>query len=916
MYKMPKWTGVFLLLLLIGWQSVALGDELQIKALKPGAQLKVDGVVGDDKAMVRVSDAEGKPLLGLGEMDFSVTQWGRTARIISVEAVAESLDVPRHIVLVLDNSSSMDQRNAITPLLAGVDELLKIVRPIDQVHVVVFDKMQTVRVAGRELNVRIFESNNPVALKSLVAETYRDRITPTTVLYEGILAGIDIIRTLPAKSPKFLVVFSDGEDLNSAFKDDVVTEAAKGAAGFNAYAIDFMPVADTDKFLSEFADQNKGQIWKATSETNLVPIFQSVASRMQYSYMVSYLFQATGNLVVSPASVTIDELGVGDTLTRRLDTPGLVLRPTVDSAYGISSWNLTVANADGEVARVAGDGAPDAELNVPLPSSDPAGLIAGGDLKVTMEVQDGKGQKLALTAAPVKVNVFKTSGSLDVTTASVDIDELNVGNKRTLKLDPPDLMLRPVVDSSYGIERWSLTVTNADGEVAEMAGEGPPTAELRVPLSIDDVASLAAGGDLNVAMEALDGKGQKLALAAVPVKVNVYQTKGNLAVSPPSVTIEEIKTIDASPMLGHIYFDEGSSEISERYVRFASPDSTAEFNEQEFRDMLEKYYQVLNIVGKRLTDNSAATITLVGCNDNTGIEKGNRKLSTQRAEAVKNYLQTIWKIDPERIKTEARNLPEKPSTSRLDEGRTDNRRVEIISSDPAILVPILSVYLTTRIDTPSLSLNPEVVSPHGIARWTLNVSNADGTVAEMAGEGAPSPALNVPLSTRNLATLATSGNMASKMELWDRKGQAMVLSPPPVKVNFVQTSQRMAQKEDMLIQEKYALILFDFDSDMIDSRNQKIVNGIADRIRKLPQATVDIVGHTDNIGTEKYNIGLSERRAQTVYKMLTAAEGEIADERIRHRGVGPNEPLYDNTTSEARAFNRTVTITLEYRATE
>jgi outer membrane protein OmpA-like peptidoglycan-associated protein len=160
--------------------------------------------------------------------------------------------------------------------------------------------------------------------------------------------------------------------------------------------------------------------------------------------------------------------------------------------------------------------------------------------------------------------------------------------------------------------------------------------------------------------------------------------------------------------------------------------------------------------------------------------------------------------------------------------------------------------------------------------------------------------------------MATGGAIAVKMELQDNKGRSVVFSPEPVKVNFIQTKQRLAQKQDLKVQEKYALILFDFDKDTIDARNQEIVNKVVARIRELPQATVEIVGHTDSIGKEAYNIKLSDRRALAVFKLLAAAYGENASDRIRYSGVGPNTPLYDNLSPEARSFNRTVTITLEY----
>ena len=93
-----------------------------------------------------------------------------------------------------------------------------------------------------------------------------------------------------------------------------------------------------------------------------------------------------------------------------------------------------------------------------------------------------------------------------------------------------------------------------------------------------------------------------------------------------------------------------------------------------------------------------------------------------------------------------------------------------------------------------------------------------------------------------------------------------------------------------MVQEKYALILFDFDKDTIGPENQEIVNRIVARIKTLPQAKVEIVGHTDNIGKEAYNQKLSERRALAVYKLLSAAYGEAPGDRIRYSGVGPKMP--------------------------
>ncbi len=795
-------------LLLVGQTFAFDAADVRVTAAKPGATVTVERVLDDGNVLLSVSDAGKNPVLGLTTDDFLVTADGRTAKITSVKPISESLEVPRHIVLVLDNSDSMRQRNAVEPLLAGVDELLKIVRPIDQVQVVVFSGGDRMEMGGRSLRVKIFSSNNPLEVKNFVAEVYRDGITLTTRLYEAMLAGLELVRALPGNEPRFMVVFSDGEDLNSAYKERDVISAAEGIGRFQAYGIDYMPGAEKDQFLTQFTEGHSGEIWKATSETNLVPIFQSVASKMQYYYVVSYLFPTTGSLAAAPPSLTVDE----------------------------------VKNFDAAA-----------------PTEGPAAEAA------TMR-----------------------------------------------RIDTDALILRPLVDTVYGVATWKITVANNDGALAVKVGEGTPEAAIEVPLKTDILPRLAAGGDITATMELQDRKGQTLMLTAQPVKVNYMLTSGSLAAAPSSLTIEEIKTIDSSPMLGYVYFSEGSSEIPDRYVRLAGGDEIKAFDEQRFRDTLEKYYQVLNIVGKRLNDNPDAHVTLVGCNSNTGAEKGNRKLSTARAEAVRNYLQTVWSIAPERMQIEARSLPGIPSSSRLAEGKEENRRVEIRSDDSAILSPVRSVYMTTRIDTAALTLQPVVKAAHGVARWTIAAANGSGSLGKVSGEGEPPAQINLPLNTGGLDEMAAGGDVTVNMVVEDHKGQELLLAAGPIKVNFIRTSQRLAEKQDFRVQEKYALILFDFDSDAISAGNQEIVERITDRIEALPQASAEIVGHTDNIGKENYNIKLSERRALAVRKLLSVAYGQEAGDHLRDRGVGPHEPLYDNATPEARAFNRTVTITLEY----
>ena len=86
-------------------------------------------------------------------------------------------------------------------------------------------------------------------------------------------------------------------------------------------------------------------------------------------------------------------------------------------------------------------------------------------------------------------------------------------------------------------------------------------------------------------------------------------------------------------------------------------------------------------------------------------------------------------------------------------------------------------------------------------------------------------------------------------------------------------------------------------------------------LRTLPSASVKVIGHTDNIGKENYNLSLSERRAKAVFESMLVS-GMAPGEDVTYAGVGPFTPLYDNSTPEGRALNRTVTVTLEYEKAE
>jgi outer membrane protein OmpA-like peptidoglycan-associated protein len=80
------------------------------------------------------------------------------------------------------------------------------------------------------------------------------------------------------------------------------------------------------------------------------------------------------------------------------------------------------------------------------------------------------------------------------------------------------------------------------------------------------------------------------------------------------------------------------------------------------------------------------------------------------------------------------------------------------------------------------------------------------------------------------------------------------------------------------------------------------LNRLVALLRENPTITTEISGHTDNIGNDKDNLLLSERRAQAVVKYLV--DNGIPAERLQAKGYGETKPVEDNNSEAGRAANR------------
>lgn len=103
-------------------------------------------------------------------------------------------------------------------------------------------------------------------------------------------------------------------------------------------------------------------------------------------------------------------------------------------------------------------------------------------------------------------------------------------------------------------------------------------------------------------------------------------------------------------------------------------------------------------------------------------------------------------------------------------------------------------------------------------------------------------------------------------------------------------------------------ILFAFDSDQVSSGLRRDLRALANNLQRYPNSTVQITGHTDDIGTRAYNRDLSLRRANSVASILMS--NGVSGNRIRTFGAGFDQPIASNRTPDGRALNRRVDIVI------
>ncbi|MDH4091803.1 MAG: OmpA family protein [Cyclobacteriaceae bacterium] len=99
-------------------------------------------------------------------------------------------------------------------------------------------------------------------------------------------------------------------------------------------------------------------------------------------------------------------------------------------------------------------------------------------------------------------------------------------------------------------------------------------------------------------------------------------------------------------------------------------------------------------------------------------------------------------------------------------------------------------------------------------------------------------------------------------------------------------------------------IFFDYDQYELKQKSLPELLKVIRFLTANPSISVEISGHTDNIGSDLYNRQLSDKRAISVYNYLIS--NGIDKNRLSHKGYGPDVPVASNDTEEGRKLNRRI----------
>jgi len=332
------------------------------------------------------------------------------------------------------------------------------------------------------------------------------------------------------------------------------------------------------------------------------------------------------------------------------------------------------------------------------------------------------------------------------------------------------------------------------------------------------------------------------------------------------------------PLVNAVFFDKNSYQIPSFY-KYSKEDDYDLF----FGSPIEMHKYVLVRISEILKNNSNAKVILQsstsGNDESDGIE-----LSRKRSTEVRKVLNNLG-INNNRIEENVLLLAKNPSNPDVEEGRIENRRVELI---------IKNAFLQEYVDL----LNYKRL--YGNIEYNIKAENLDNKDIKIKN--------NINDETINLnesgiynlkfkKDIKFDDNIL-KIKLFAENNSNKISDEIDIDLSKVNEINSELNLDNFL-----AILLFDFNSNELSNENKMLLNQL---VEKLPSgSTIEIIGSTDIIGTNEYNLELARQRASNTQKYINS----IARDKFKIV-LKTNVDKFSDGTPQGRFLNRSIKIRL------
>ncbi|MBI5324884.1 MAG: OmpA family protein [Ignavibacteriae bacterium] len=366
----------------------------------------------------------------------------------------------------------------------------------------------------------------------------------------------------------------------------------------------------------------------------------------------------------------------------------------------------------------------------------------------------------------------------------------------------------------------------------------------------------------------------------------------------PEITLSINYSKTSYPVLPVVFYEKMSDKTDDYYIKLEDKNSFS--IESLEKNPLVFHKDILNIIGKRLEQFPESTIQLKGYVD-FDREHRDCNLALKRAEGIKDYLVNIWKIDDRRIeiKNSSDNcFPENVPSDKTDSAFAENRRVEILTSNPEILT---SISCKEPVDT-TVSFS-DIINYDwsestliGLDNWELEVIQS-GKLKYHDGDPVGSYKLiNQKLDSSSVSDELKGNPMEAALIINDINGRE---ATDKKKINF-----------NKIIKENDNHIVFSILFSLADDRlSNKVKSEMKNFVEKLDSAKVIITGYSDIIGGEKKNRMLSSNRAKNSAELIRSINPKLDIISIKSYSYDKFPPgIYSYGLPSERYLARTVLI--------